>query len=243
MAKAGNLTGRDVKDTFESWCVDKTGLGPSDHGYFPAAVFEQYLAARAIDILETLTKEATDINKSTQQTLGCLALEEVPVEDCPCAPPSGCTWRRTELPTPAVIGQILAVTAIGGNLELLQHFTYRDWDKVKFSLQSRIKAERTRGYYCIRNNYIYVVTPLPLKAIAVSAIFYDPVETQRYPQCGKPAEVCEPFLDYPLYIDPAKHQKLIATTFQVIAGLRGDAPLDTTNNAQPAVVPEPPRPY
>lgn len=238
-------TTREVIAQYESWSSDLTGLSVADAEWFPAAIYEQFIAARATDILEELLKDASTPNKFVQQTIGCVALERVRVEECPCAPPSGCTWLRTTLPIPVVIGDIISVSGIGGNLEMLQSYTYRDWQTVKFSLESRLPAERTRGYFCIRNNYLYVIqkTSPTLKALAIAALFYDPVEVQRFPQCSLTFDRCKPFLDYPLYIDPAKYQKLLASTFQLATGMKRGALLDTTNNAQPPIQPEPPKAY
>ncbi len=241
---AGTLKVNHILAQFENWAQDATGLSAADNGWFPASIYEQFLASRATDILEVLTKEKSTVNKFVQQTLGCIEFEETPVEECPCAPPSGCTWFKSSRPLPNIIGDMIAVTAIGGNLEKLEHYTYCDWQAVKFRLNSRIPAERTRGYYCIRNHHIYILVKSKIRALSIAAIFYDPVEAQRYPLCGQVPSRCNSFVDdYDLYIDPGKYQKLLATTFQLITGMRNGAVLDTTNNAQPAVAKEPTRPY
>lgn len=226
------MTPRQVLSFVESNLGDLSGLTSADGSFWGASIYSSFLASRATDILEELRRDDSTIKKSTQQTIGCLAMEEAPVEECPCAPPSGCTWFKSKLPLPQYIGDLLSVTAIGGNLKELEHFTYRDWTSVKFSLQSRIKAERERGYYAIRNNYLYIITK-GVKVVSVSGLFYDPPEVQRFPNCGETTDYCSPFLDFSLCIDPAKYQKLLAMTAQFVQGMRGQAPLDTTNNAQP----------
>lgn len=240
MAAPGIYTFRDFYAQFENWSQDKAGVPPADAGWFPGAVYGQFLAARAQDILEDVTLHPNAPNKFVQQTLGCVMLEEARVEECPCAPPSGCTWLRTAEPLPTPIGDLIAVTGIGGNLEKLDHLTYRDWTNMKFTLQSRIPAERRRTYYTLRNNYLYAIGPSNLlKAVAVAGMFFDPVEAQRGPDCQGKTDYCTPFMDFAVYIDPAKIMKLLATTYQLIAGMAGKAPLDTTNNAQPAPGTEP----
>lgn len=237
------ISPRDVINQFDSWSRDRTGLPVADDGWFSGVVYEQCLAARAMDISEEIKNDKSTINKFTQQHLSCEALEVVPVEDCPCAPPSGCTWRRTKTEIPTPIGTLIAVTGIGGNLEELKSYTYRDWYSIKYSLNAILEAERNRGYYTIKHGQIYLVGDDHLKAIAVSGIFYDPVEAARRPKCGESFSDCSPFLDYNLYIDPAKYQKILATTFQLIKGLQGGAFLDTTLNSQPPTQNEPVRPY
>lgn len=236
------MTLRQVSSDLQIWLSDLTGLPSSEGDFWGAALHSQFLASRATDILEELRRDDSTIKKSTQQTIGCIAMEEAPVEECPCAPPSGCTWFKSVLPIPQYIGDLLSVTAIGGNLGQLEHYTYRDWTSVKYSLKSRVKAERERGYYCIRNNHLFIISR-GVKVVSVSGLFYDPPEVQRFPNCGGTTDYCSPFLDFPLYIDPAKYQKLLAMTAQVIQGLRGQAPLDTTNNAQPPRGQEPVRDY
>lgn len=239
---SNSISSRDVVGVFNSWSKDPTGMSVSDSGWFAGAVFEQFLAARAMDISEDMKLDKSTVNKFTQQYLGCEELEEVPTESCPCPPPSECTWRVTkELPIP--IGQLISVTGLGGNLEELETYTYRDWYAIKYSLNAIIEAERGRGYYTIKNGQLYLYGRDNLKAVAISGVFYDPVETARRPSCGEVFSDCEPFLDYNLYIDPAKYQKLLANTFQLIKGFQGGALLDTTPNSQPPTQHEPVRPY
>lgn len=239
MAEAGAITGRQVLADLENWPQDRAGLPPADIGWFPGAVYSQFLAARANDILQEYNKDPQRVNVYEKQSLGCVLLLEVRTEEAPCAPPSGCTWQRSVLPLPTAIRPLLSVTGIGGNLELLKTYSYREWDKIKYSLQARIEAERYRGYFTIQNNYIYVLDPEKPRGIAISGVFYEPVEVQRIPPCNGPVDICSPFLDYSLFIDPGKYQMLLASTFQLIQAMAARAPLDTTNNTQPAVIPEP----
>lgn len=214
----------------------------ADTGFISAAIYEQFLMSRATVITEDLKKDPLTVNKFVQQTLPCLELEELSVEsECPCAPPSGCTWFRTTLPIPTPLVELISVTGIGGNLSELIHYTYRDWEKVKFSLQSRIPAERNRAYYTIRNNYLYLLGNTHVKSVAISGVFYDPVETQRHPLCGEVFSDCKPFLDYPLYVDPSRYQQMLLLTFQSIGGMRSTAAFDSTNNTQPPTTIEPTR--
>lgn len=244
MAAPGIYTAREFLAQFENWSQDKAGVPSADAGWFAGAVYDQFLAARAMDIRADQARDPRNPNPFTQQVMGCLLLEEVPVEECPCAPPSGCTWLRTTLPLPTPIGELQAVTGIGGNLERLEHYSYRDWATVKYSLTARLPAERTRGYYTLRNNFLYIVTPhITRKTVAVTGVFYDPVEVQRGYQCDGSVDLCTPFLDFPVFIEPDKIQKLLATTYQLIVGMSNAAPLDTTNNAVPAVGAEPTRPW
>lgn len=226
-----DFTTRKVIGQFHNWCLDLSGLPVSDHGWWGGAIYDQFLASRATDILEEKIKDPTSPNKFVQQTIGCVLLEEARVEECPCAPPSGCTWYRTKLTIPIPIGDLISVTSIGGNLEHLEHFTYRDWVAIKYSLNARVEAERYRGYYCIRNNYLYVISKKKVNAVAISGTFYDPVEVQRTNCQG--TDYCFPFLDYSLFIDPGKYQKLLASTRQLIGGMAGKLPHDTSNNGQP----------
>lgn len=242
MVAAGNITVNEMLSQFENWSQDKSGLSAADNGWFPGAIYGQFLAARASDILEEWRRDPTTVNKFVQQTIGCIEFEEVRVEECPCAPPSGCTWYRSTLPVPSIIGEVIALTAIGGNLQKLQHFQYTDWTDVKWRLMSRIPAERTLGRYCLRNDYVYIIQANKIRAAAMAAMFYDPVEVQRFPVCGKAPDRCNSFIEYGLFIDPGKYQKLIATTYQAMVGLGARGLFDATNNAQPAVAVEPVKP-
>lgn len=228
-------TAREFLSTFESFCYDRAGASPADVGIVNAAVYEALLSARAS--LIRAEKDRTSVNEYVLQNIGCLEMEEVTTEECPCAPPSGCTWFRTVRPIPLPVDELHSVTSIGGNLQKLKHYTFRAWHLIKFSLYARSEAERTRGYYSIKNNYLYLTSP-HVKAVSISGIFYDPVETQRHPQCGKPFSTCSPFLDYSIYVDPSHTEALLANTYQLIRGLMGQTPFDNKNDGKGATTVE-----
>lgn len=211
-----------------NWPQDLAGVPVVDTGWFRGAIYQEIIAARAALINADREKAQWDINVWPEQTLGCLLMEEVPTEECPCVPPSGCTWFRTVFQVPETAGEYRSVNAIGGNLGKLRQLSYRDWFRIKDVFVSRIKAERARNYYTRKNNYVYTLSHEP---ISVTAVFRDPIEVQRR-NCDGLVDYCKPFLDFDMYVPAEFEAPIIQLVAQSILSLRGAAPMDTTNNAQ-----------
>jgi hypothetical protein len=223
---------REFVAPLESLPQDKSMSPPSEGAWLLSAIYDQILLVRSAAIQEI--EDPFGTAKFSEQTIGCLEMEEVPTEECPCAPPSGCKWFRTILDVPEPILDYKAVTSIGGNLGNLTIYTYRDWYQIQFSLHARLEAERERPYYTKKNRKIYVAGKGHGEPISVTSIFYDPIEVQRLPLCGGIIDDCKPFLDYPIYIDPSLKNAIIGGVVKQMIGFRSPAGHDTTTNAQPA---------
>jgi hypothetical protein len=231
------ITPRRLLNQFD-WLQDQSGVPVTDTGWFYAQIYDELLMSRSAAAFQLMKTDPEHPPVDMIQTLGCVELTEAAVEECPCAPPSGCTWWKTDI-LPPPVGEYHSVTGIGGNLEQLTHYQYRDWTQVKYSLNSRIEAERFRPYYTRRNNRVYVIQRQQVQRIAISSIFYDPVEVQRYRQCAGEAEPCRPFMDYDFYISPELEQIVVSAAAAAITGFRNVAPSDTSNNARPPQGQEP----
>lgn len=233
------ITAREVLAAFESWPQDISSA-PTSEGWLLGAMYDQVLLARAAVIVETDDPFGTA--KWAEQTIGCFLMEEVPIEECPCAPPSGCKWFRTIIDVPEPVIDYKAVTGIGGSLADLTIYTYKDWYSIQYAFHARLEAERERSYYTKKNKRIYVAGKGHGEPLSITSIFYDPIEVQRLPTCGETLDDCKPFLDYPIYIDPTLKTAIIGGAIRNMIGMRSPAGHDTTTNAQPAHGIEPVKP-
>lgn len=226
----GVITPRYLTGLLELWPQDEAGSPVVDTGWFSAGMFVNILAARAALAGHLKKTDPSQISKYMEYTMGCVRLEEERVENCPCAPPSGCTWFAADIPTP--IGDITSVAGIGGNLKQLKNYTYRDWKQMKFTLEAIIPAERERGYYTERNNRLFLISKGHEEFVSVAANWYDPVEVQRWPSCNT-VDPCKPFMDYNLYIPSEYADAVLKAAFEVMTGMRRIAKFDSKNDGIP----------
>lgn len=226
------MTARECLSQFDI-PQDLAGTSVEDTGWLLAAIYEQVLISRSFVIAQEREVSPHDVSAWSEQTIGCLEMEEVPIEECPCAPPSGCKWFRTIVDVPDPIGDFKAVTGIGGNLGKIKLYTYRDWFTIKYSLDARLEAERDRSYYTKKNRKIYVAGEGHGEPISITGIFYDPIEVQRLPACGGKVDDCKPFLDYEIFIDPTILNTVLGGAIKTLIGEKSVAKYDNTNNANP----------
>jgi hypothetical protein len=220
------------------WPQDLSGVPVEDTGWLLASTYEQLLIVRAA-FIESERKQDPAAAKWAEQTIGCLQMEEVPTEECPCLPPSGCKWFRTIQDVPEPIGDYTMITGVGGNLSNLTIYTYRPWNQIQYAFHSRIEAERTRSYWTKKNRKIYIAGQGHGEPIAVTGPFYDPPEIQRFPTCGEKVNDCKPFLDYNIYIDSASLNPILGGVVKNIVTMRSPSGYDNTNNANPPQGQEP----
>lgn len=230
MAGEGIITPRYLISLIENWPQDESGVPVTDTGWFNSSIYVQILAARAALVDHLYKKDPATISRYMQYTIGCIQLEEEAVENCPCTPPSGCTWFAADIPTP--IGGLTAVTGIGGNLKELIHYTFRPWETIKYNVSAIISGERERAFYTEKNNRIFLISKGHEEVVSTAATWYDPVEAQRWPNCQK-VDPCKNFLDYDLYIPPEYAQAVVAAALDVITGMRKTAKFDNRNDALP----------
>lgn len=234
-------TAREILSHFDA-PQDLAGTPVDETGWLAAAVYEKVLVSRAAAITEEIQATPHEVSLWSEQTIGCIEMEEVPIEECPCAPPSGCKWFRTIIDVPEPIGDFKAVSGIGGNLGKLKSYSYRDWTAIKYSQAARLEAERSLSYYTKKNKRIYIAGEGHGEPISITGIFFDPIEVQRLPACGGKVNDCKPFLDYEMYIDPTILNSVLGATVKSLVGERSVAKFDNTNNANPPTGIEPVKP-
>lgn len=221
------ITPRYLLSQFDG-AQDDAGIPVVDTGWFYADIYVKLLATRAALYMKLQEMDPTTVSKYMQQTLGCIKLREAPTHSCPCAPPPECTWFEADIPTP--IGQLISVSGIGMQLREVTHYTYCEWNHFKYVLQSRNIAERTRGYYCERNNKLLLLSQRHEEVISASAVWYDPVEAQRQYGCDAKS-MCDPFMDFDFYLPPEYVQMVLAATLDVQLGNKKVAKFDIKNDA------------
>lgn len=202
MFKTGN-TNRQVIDGMRSIMA---GAG---HISDDSSVSSRFILYHLLRIRSYIIKEkwkARDyLSKFNLQTIPCIPLEEVDQAECPCTPMSGCTFLRTRMRIPVPITDFRSVTSIDGQIT----YTYVEWDKFKYKLQSRIRANQDAPYYTFKTHgdgtYLYVHNDIHKKYITTTAPFENPIDVQLFPSCDEDINrqiKCKRPLDLEFILDP-----------------------------------------
>lgn len=125
-------------------------------------------------------KKKQKINQWSYQTLNCVEVIEVPIHECPCLPPIGCSILRSKYTIPKPLTDlnshlIQSVTSIDGQIV----FSEIGWVEKKYKASNKYTANKPD--YFIRNDYLYITVRSGLKVITLTGLFDDPLEVERFP--------------------------------------------------------------
>lgn len=219
--------------------LDRSGIPVADSGWSSRAIYAAAINSRNKLIDRDQKRSPNNLYRSLRRTIGCIPLVEIQGEECACAPPSGCMWKRTAFEVPQAMGEYTTVNSIGGNLEQMRNYTFQDWYGMKYVFASRFKGETERAYYTLRNNYIYLLTNEYEEFISVTAPWAYPLQYQTYPACDGVVDRCTSYLDFEFISEPASIQDIITLSIEELSRLKAGAAFDSLNNAQPAQAVEP----
>ncbi len=202
MNKGQNLSNRQIIQSFIHLLTDRGGPVSSDSSLSEELLYYHILRFRARLLTQKLRERGYSLSKFNYQTISCIPLDEVDLSECPCAPLSGCTWRKTRYPIPSII-KLQSVTSITGNIK----YDYLQWDNFEDLKNSRIDAEKRTPYYSFKNTgegtHLYLHNDDHKSFIQLTAIFEDPNNAYNFPDCktGK-TDPCFSPLDSEFILDP-----------------------------------------
>lgn len=225
---------RRMVDTFLHNASDFSGHISDDRIYSKKVLAQMIIETRA-EVVRGALNANQSISEHYQQLVDCIELEEVDIQECPCAPESGCTWLKSKEPIPEAI-QIISVT----DTVAKEQFSRKKWTDFKRVKNSRIKSSLTRRYYTIRESgdgtfYLYLYTKQAdkkfLKAVSMMAIFSDPLKASAFAGCGEPNlnAICAP-LDQPIFICEELRPRVMNNLYSILPQIKANAPQDEINN-------------
>jgi len=165
-------------------------------------------------------------------------MEKIDINECPCAPPSGCFFYRSVIPIPNPLTRYLEVDNIIGN----KNIAFLEWGEFRNKLNSRMNAERTDPYWTIRTmngkTYLYLYN-YPEKFVTVTSVWEDPLEVQLYPDCAGNVDPCKQYLDLEFIIDDAFVPLVIEASYRMLVERvkEGDSTINQKDDTTKQIVP------
>lgn len=198
--KSIGITNREVVNAFRNLIGDKVAIS-QENGWSFRLVYFFLLRYRARLIREKVINNRM-LSQWNYQTIPCITVEKAEMNECPCAPASGCTWLKTSLPIPKPLHALKSVTSVDGRYT----YGYVEWERVKRKLESRLKATREAAYYTIKTGptgtYLYLYNDDLVKNITITGIFENPLEAQFFPGCDATSNKCQVPMDEEFILDP-----------------------------------------
>lgn len=175
------------------------------------------------------------ISDWSYQTISCMKMVKVPLHECPCLPPVGCSILRSQVPLPKpLVGLgdhlIRYVASLDGEVV----FDYTSFESIKNNKGNRYT--KNSGKYFIRNGYIFLVHNTAIRFITVSGVFSDPLAVQDISSmCEencKDCEDCVPMQEKEFPIDGDLIEPLIELAVEELVSSFNRSRPDQTNDAR-----------
>lgn len=117
------------------------------------------------------------ISSFSRQTISCLALEDVPVDECSCDGIELCTMKRTVAKIPELLLGLseYAIESIIGNGNRIDLVRFNE---AKYQKYSRFSKKKTTAW--LKDGYLYFNNADYIDYVSVTALFNDPVEVERF---------------------------------------------------------------
>jgi hypothetical protein len=223
------MTIREYIQAFRDWASDKTSQLSQNNSFSNRLIWHFVLYYRAL-FLHDKIKRGEDINHESKHIIPCIKLRSVDQVECPCAPLSGCKFKKTAYKLPRYI-KIISVTSIDGSIS----YDYVEWDDFKDKLSHRIEAMRKVPYYTLKkignDVYLYVHNDIHKRFITVMLIPYDPSDIIKYPDCNGKINECISPLDVDFSTDPELESKIYESIANSLLRVKGTAEVDVFNNS------------
>jgi hypothetical protein len=225
-------TNQAVINGFRDLVADKVRISDAS-GWSSRLVYTHLLGYRNKLLFEKLRDPKYRLSTLNYQAISCIGLDEVPIEECPCQPTGDYTFLRSITPLPNIIGEIKSVNS---GLRS-KKYDYVDWDNFRYKLNSRFESERSQPYFSVKKatvkgvtgNFLYIYNDELREFVTLTAIFSDPLDVARYPDCTGKIDKCLRPLQREFVLDPQLKPLMYDLALQQL--LKGKVPVsDTVNN-------------
>jgi hypothetical protein len=154
-----------------------------------------------------------------QYFLDCVHMCEVDLNECPCLPPVGCTWMKSEKHLPEFLGdQLKQITLPDGT-----NFDFINWGDLSMFSGSRKSFISSGNIYSIKDRagkkslYVLHGEGAKPKTLSVEGPFTNPLDLVKYETCDEKT-ICK-FLDQEFFLDPKYQESVVQRCIQLLAGL------------------------
>jgi len=131
-------------------------------------------------LISQKVKKKQKISQWNYQTISCIKLERVSLQECDCLNELKCNLLRTENPIPKPLTDlnrhlIQSVTSFDGSVI----YSETSWKERKYKSFNRYTSQKPD--YFIRNNYLYLTNDNQSDIITIDGLFEDVLAAINYP--------------------------------------------------------------
>ena len=195
---------------FRGW-LDNSGHTSNESNWSPELIYQHMLKYRAAFIHAKLY-QGREVGYENYKIIPCINLVKVDRNECPCAPRSGCSFRKTEIP---IIRNIF-ITSVSSLLGEIK-YEYVQWDRFEDKLNHRLKSLASEPYYTYKtigdSTYHYLYNDNHKKHLTYTMIPYDPIEYAMMRDCEGNSNQCVDAYDVRFPMDADMEAQLFMETY------------------------------
>lgn len=233
------LTIGDMIASFAHSVEERTGRPFKDFKWPNKLIYFHLVNQRADIYYQTRKQNRLEGNyEDYNEVLPCVAMQEVDMVECPCAPASGCTFMKSVFPMPKFIsGMPTSITTLTG----LDRYDYVEWSMFKYEINNRITAANKSMLFTLQTIfndqwlYTYITReadgiPMKAKFVKVAGVPIDPMEIALYPICGeRKKDECN-ILDLQFIIEKRLINLLFDSTYRKLITMNNSTQIGDTKN-------------
>lgn len=226
-----NRTYRELAQEIKT-LLDRQGFPSKDSRHSIHLIYDTLLDMRTSFIKRNKIARQ-GIGQQNVQTISCVALEKADTNICPCRPPTGCIWLKSEQPIPKIIS-LTSVT----NTNAAFKADYVEWSQFKNKLYSRSSRPNSRYYTLLdsgEGSYLYLFNDDFLKSVSLTGLWENPNHAAYYTSCETETEFqkflrCNP-LETNLYMDGDIVDVVFKMTFDFLSRSTPASTIDIKNDS------------
>lgn len=168
---------------------------PSDDSRLTSRhIYSKMCTLRTRLLVQELNKKKI-LSTWNYQTLPCVSLIEVPLHECPCVPPNGCTILRSEQKIPRLLSSLFGDALKGVYTLNRKSISYIAPEAVEYMGGGKYTSKEPK--YFFSGGYLYLVNT-NLKIVSLQGIFEDPLAASKFRDSCKEKDCkdCNTCIDY-----------------------------------------------
>lgn len=154
-------------------------------------------------ILSLQMNKKQEVAAHNYQILPCVELMEIPIELCPCVPPSGCTILRSKHEIPETIDSLYGNGIVQVMTLSRKKITPIKSESLTYVSDNKYTSKSLK--YFLEGKYLYIVSSVVIKMVTVQGLFSDVIGAGVFPNacdtCKDCNSDCQDFLELDFPID------------------------------------------
>lgn len=205
------------------------GAQSIDSRLSPRLIYDKLKSSRSRLVILKANKKQSIIG--SKQNLNCIKLIRAPKIECPCVPPSGCTFLRSEEPIPKFLESLFGpLTGTVMTLDGSVNFSLTSRNRIRAQVTERYTGRSPRAFI---DKYLYILGNSSPKFVSLyGGVFEDPIEIFKLNnRCNGDDDICDDILDSEFPIDSDLVDPLIQLTTEELVTTFAKMRQDVRNNA------------